>query len=126
MRDYGLLNLTRSIEIISLTLDDNHCDSDFQDTKCELLLMADPYLKLGPFLLEHKNRAGNYIAQVGKMKRYIGNYVLKKISFLSVQYNFEIILRRRDIYFPQRFKVITNWPIPLGNTKTKKETTLHR
>ena len=38
--------------------------SYFQDTKCELLVMSDPYLRLGPFLLEHKNKAGNYIAQV--------------------------------------------------------------
>jgi len=35
-----------------------------KDTKCELLLMSDPYLRLGPFLLEHKNKAGNYIAQI--------------------------------------------------------------
>ena len=39
-------------------------DDDLQDTKCELLILGDPYLKLGPFLLEHKNKAGNYIAQV--------------------------------------------------------------
>ena len=26
--------------------------------------MNDPFLRLGPFLLEHKNKAGNYIAQV--------------------------------------------------------------
>ena len=54
-------------------LDDNQRDDDFQDTKCELLLMGDPYLKLGPFLLEHKNKAGNYIAQVGKSESYIQN-----------------------------------------------------
>ena len=44
-----------------------------KDTKCELLWMADPYLKLGPFLLEHKNKAGNYIAQVGKLETFIEN-----------------------------------------------------
>ena len=42
--------------------------------------MADPYLKLGPFLLEHKNKAGNYIAQVGKLDKYIEHKVLKKTS----------------------------------------------
>jgi hypothetical protein len=36
----------------------------FQDTKCEMLTFRDPYLRLGPFLLEHRNKAGNYIAQV--------------------------------------------------------------
>jgi prolyl 4-hydroxylase len=30
-----------------------------------MLTYGDPYLSLGPFLLEHKNKAGNYIAQVG-------------------------------------------------------------
>ena len=35
-----------------------------QDTRCSLLTMDDPYLRLGPFLLEHRNKAGNYIAQV--------------------------------------------------------------
>ena len=44
--------------------DDAFDDDDLQDTKCELLIMGDPYLRLGPFLLEHKNKAGNYIAQV--------------------------------------------------------------
>ena len=34
------------------------------DTKCELLHFDNPYLKLGPFLLEHKNKEGNYVAQI--------------------------------------------------------------
>ena len=38
-----------------------------QDTKCEFLTMNDPFLRLGPFLLEHKNKAGNYIAQVTRV-----------------------------------------------------------
>jgi len=35
-----------------------------KDTKCEFFTMNDPFLRLGPFLLEHKNKAGNYIAQI--------------------------------------------------------------
>jgi len=34
------------------------------DTKCHLLSMGDPYLRIGPFLLENKNTEGNYIAQI--------------------------------------------------------------
>ena len=34
------------------------------DTKCHLLSMGDPYLKIGPFLLENKNTEGNYVAQI--------------------------------------------------------------
>ena len=34
------------------------------DTKCHLLNMGDPYLRIGPFLLENKNTEGNYIAQI--------------------------------------------------------------
>ena len=34
------------------------------DTKCELLDFANPYLMLGPFHLEHRNKEGNYVAQI--------------------------------------------------------------
>ena len=34
------------------------------DTKCELLDYANPYLRLGPFHLEHRNTEGNYVAQI--------------------------------------------------------------
>ena len=33
-------------------------------TKCHLLNMGNPYLRIGPFLLENKNTEGNYIAQI--------------------------------------------------------------
>ena len=33
-------------------------------TKCHLLSMDNPYLKIGPFLLENKNTEGNYVAQI--------------------------------------------------------------
>ena len=32
------------------------------DTKCEHLTFSNPYLQLGPFLLEHSNKEGNYVA----------------------------------------------------------------
>ena len=32
------------------------------DTKCEHLTFRNPYLQLGPFLLEHSNKEGNYVA----------------------------------------------------------------
>ena len=65
--------------------DNDHNDGGgLQDTKCELLLMSDPYLRLGPFLLEHKNKAGNYIAQVGKVKMYnVRNIFLQKLYKLA-------------------------------------------
>ena len=34
------------------------------NTKCHLLSMGNPYLKIGPFLLENKNTEGNYVAQI--------------------------------------------------------------
>ena len=34
------------------------------DTKCELQAFSNPYLQLGPFLLEHSNKDGNYVAMV--------------------------------------------------------------
>ena len=65
--------------------DNDHNDGGgLQDTKCELLLMSDPYLRLGPFLLEHKNKAGNYIAQVGKVKMYnVRNIFSQKLYKLA-------------------------------------------
>ena len=33
-------------------------------TKCHLLSMDNPYLKIGPFLLENKNTEGNYVAHI--------------------------------------------------------------
>ena len=33
-------------------------------TKCHLLSMGNPYLRIGPFLLENKNTEGNYVAQI--------------------------------------------------------------
>ena len=37
------------------------------NTKCHLLSMEDPYLRVGPFLLENKNTEGNYVAQIHDM-----------------------------------------------------------
>ena len=34
------------------------------NTKCHLLSMGNPYLRIGPFLLENKNTEGNYVAQI--------------------------------------------------------------
>ena len=34
------------------------------DTKCEHLTFRNPYLQLGPFLLEHSNKEGNYVAML--------------------------------------------------------------
>ena len=34
------------------------------DTKCEHLTFANPYLQLGPFLMEHSNKEGNYVGVV--------------------------------------------------------------
>ena len=34
------------------------------NTKCEHLTFSDPYLQLGPFLLEHANKEGNYVALI--------------------------------------------------------------
>ena len=33
-------------------------------TKCHLLSMGNPYLRIGPFLLENKNTEGNYVAEI--------------------------------------------------------------
>jgi hypothetical protein len=45
-----------------------------------MLTFRDPYLRLGPFLLEHRNKAGNYIAQVSKQNEI---YLAKVHGLLS-------------------------------------------
>ena len=34
------------------------------NTKCEHLTYGNPYIQLGPFLLEHSNKEGNYVGLV--------------------------------------------------------------
>jgi len=33
-------------------------------TKCELLDYENPYMRLGPFFLEHLNKKGNYVGRI--------------------------------------------------------------
>ena len=35
--------------------------------RCEMLHYTDPYLQLGPFLLEHRNQQGNYVGQIRQL-----------------------------------------------------------
>ena len=37
------------------------------DTKCEHLTFGNPYMQLGPFLLEHSNKEGNYVGLVHRV-----------------------------------------------------------
>ena len=69
LKDYELQNMTRWLPQLQKDSQiQTRCEINWrinkQDTKCEFLTMNDHFLRLGPFLLEHKNKAGNYIAQV--------------------------------------------------------------
>ena len=59
-------------------------------TECHLLSMDNPYLKIGPFLLENKNTEGNYVAQIHNIVSSTEVEAIKEKTKTKLNYNSEL------------------------------------